>query len=67
MGIGLAVLTKMKIIDDRHPNAASRYTIMCLEAASAHQGGVTLLWVEDDPKFKVESVQFQNSPNIVTF
>ncbi len=25
------------------------------------------MWKEDDPKFEVESVLFNNSPNIVTF
>ncbi len=65
MGIGLVVLTETKIVDDRHPKAASGYTIMCSEAVSAHQGGIALLWVEDDPKFEVKLVQFQNGPNIV--
>ncbi len=67
MGIGLAVLIETKNIDNRHPKAASGYTIMCSEAASAHQGGATLLWVEDDPRFEVKSVQFQNGLNIMKF
>ena len=67
MGIRLVVLTETKFFNNRHPKAASGYTIMCSEAANAHQGGVALLWVEDDPKFEVESVQFRNGPHIVTF
>ena len=39
MGVGLAVLTETKIINDRHPKAASGYTIMCLKAVSGNQGG----------------------------
>ena len=67
MGVGLAVLTETKLVDDRHPKTASGYSIMCSKAVSRHQGGVVLLWKEDDPKFEVESVLFNNGPNIVTF
>ena len=67
MGVGLAVLTETKLVNDRHPKIASGYSIMCLKAVSGHQGGVTLMWKEDDPKFEVESVLFNNSPNIMTF
>jgi hypothetical protein len=31
------------------------------------RGGVALIWREGDPKFEVESVLFNNSPDIVTF
>jgi hypothetical protein len=67
MRVGLAVLTETKIVGDRHPKTASGYTIMCSKAVSGHQGGVALAWKEDDPKFEVESVLFNNGPNIVTF
>ncbi len=40
IGIGLEVLMETKIVDDRHPKAASGYTIMCSKAASCNQGGV---------------------------
>jgi hypothetical protein len=49
------------------PQTASGYTIMCSKAVSGHQGGVALAWKEDDPKIEVESVLFNNGPNIVTF
>ncbi len=62
MRVGLVVLTEMKLVDDRHPKTASGYTIMCSKV-----GGVVLMWKEDDPKFEVESVLFNNGPNIVTF
>ena len=61
--VGLAVLTETKLVDDRHPKTSSGYAIMCSKAVSGHQGGVTLLWKEDDPKFEVESVLFNNGPN----
>ena len=67
MRVGLAVLTETKLVDDRHPKTASRYAIMCSKAVSGHQGGVALMWKEEDPKFEVESVLFSNGPNIVTF
>jgi len=67
MRVGLAVLTETKLVDDRHPKTASGYTIMCLKAVSGHQGGAALVWKENDPKFEVESVLFNNGPNIVTF
>jgi hypothetical protein len=55
MRVGLAVLTETKLVDDRHPKTASGYTIMCSKAVSGHQGGVALVWKENDPKFEVES------------
>ena len=67
MGVGLTVLTETKLVDDRHPKTASGYTIMCLNAVSGHQGGLALMWKEDDPKFEVELVLFNNGPNGVTF
>ena len=35
MGVGLAVLTETKLVDDRHPKTASGYSIMCSKAVSA--------------------------------
>jgi hypothetical protein len=67
MGVGLVVLIETKIFNNRHLNAASGYTIMCLKAMSGNQGGGALIWKEDDQKFEVELVQFNYSPNIVTF
>ena len=67
MRAGLALLTETKLIDDRHPKTASGYTIMCSKAVSRHQGGAVLVWKDNDPTFEVESVLFNNSPNIVTF
>ena len=67
MRVGLVVLTETKLVDNSHPKTASGYSIMCSKAKSGHQGGVALMWKENDPKFEVESVLFNNGPNIVTF
>ena len=67
MRVRLVVLTETKLVDDRHSKTASGYSIMCSKAVSGHQGGVALMWKEDDPKFEVESVLFNSGPNIVTF
>ena len=67
MRVGLAVLTETKLVDDRHPKTASGYSIMCSKAERGHKGGVALMWKENDPKFEVKSVLFNNGPNIVTF
>jgi hypothetical protein len=64
MEVGLAVLTETKLVDDRHPKTASGYTIMRSKAVSGHQGGVALMWKENDPKFEVESVLFNNGPKL---
>ena len=60
MRVGLVVLTETKLVGDRHPKTASGYAIMCTKVVSGHQGGVALMWKEDDPKFEVESVLFNN-------
>ena len=67
MRVGLAVLTETKRVNDRYPKTDSGYAIMCSKAVSGYQGGVTLMWKEDDPKFEVELVLFNNDPKIVTF
>ena len=47
MGVGLAILTETKVMDDRHPCLASGYKILTLKAASHNQGGIALLWKEN--------------------
>jgi hypothetical protein len=66
IGIGVAVLTKTKFVDDRYPKTAAGYTIMSLKATSCSQGGVALAWREDNLKFEVELVLF-HGPNMLTF
>jgi hypothetical protein len=66
MGIGVAVLTETKFVDDRYPKTAAGYTVMSSKAASCSQGGVALAWREDNLKFEVKLVLF-HGPNILTF
>jgi hypothetical protein len=66
MGIGVAVLTETKFVDDRYPKTAAGYRIMSSKAVSCSQGGVALAWREDNLKFKVELVLF-HGPNTLTF
>ncbi len=66
MGIGVAVLTETKFVDDWYPKIAAGYTIMCYKVASCAQGGVALAWRENDLRFEVELVLF-HSPNTLMF
>jgi hypothetical protein len=42
MGIGVAVLTETKFVDDWYPKTAVGYTIMSSKAVSCSQGGMAL-------------------------
>jgi hypothetical protein len=66
MGIGAAMLTEKKFVDNWHPNMATGYTIMCSKAASCAQGGGALAWKENNPRFEVKLVLF-HGPNNLTY
>jgi hypothetical protein len=66
MGVGVAVLTETKFVDDWYPKTAVGYMIMSLKAASCSQGGVALTWREDNLKLEVKLVLF-HSLNMLTF
>jgi hypothetical protein len=66
MGIGVAVLTETKFVNNRYPKIFARYTIMSSKAASSAQGGVALAWRGNNPSFEVESVRFYG-PNMLTY
>ena len=55
MGVDVAVLTEMKITDDRYPHLTSGYVVLLSKAASRHQGGIALLWRESHPGVEVEA------------
>jgi hypothetical protein len=40
IGVGLAILTEKKVMDNRHPCLASGYKILASKAASHNQGGL---------------------------
>jgi hypothetical protein len=66
IGIGVAVLTETKFVDDWYPKMAAGYTIMSCKAASCAQGDVALAWRENDLRFEVKLVLF-HSPNMLSF
>ncbi len=58
MGIGVAVLTETKFVNNWYPKMAAGYMIMSLKAASCAWGGLALGWRENNPSFEVMSVRF---------
>ena len=46
MGVGCALLTEVKITDDRYTKFVSGYKIISSKATSHNQGGIALLWKE---------------------
>ena len=66
MGVAVAVLTEMKVTDDRYPHFTSGYKVLSYKAASRHQGGIALLWRENHPGVEVEATRIL-TPNLLTF
>ena len=66
MGIGAAVLTEMKITDNRYPKFSSGYKIIASKATSHSQGGVALVWKEGHDSFEVEAATVVTA-NLLTF
>ena len=66
MGVGCALLTEVKITDDRYTKFASGYKIIASKATSHSQGGIALLWKENHQFFEVEAATIA-TPNLMTF
>ena len=66
MGIGAAILTKMKITDDWYPKLTSGYKVISLKATTNKQGGIALVWKEGHSSFGVEAARMV-TPNLLTF
>jgi hypothetical protein len=66
MGVGIGILTKTKVIDNRYSKSLLGYRVLVLKAASPHQGGIGLIWREDHDGFKVEAVR-PLTPNLMSF
>jgi hypothetical protein len=66
MGIRAAILTEMKITDDRYPKFTSGYNVIASKATSHKQGGIVLVWKEGHSSFEVE-VACVVTPNLLTF
>ncbi len=66
MGVGCAILSDMKITDDRYTRMTSGYKVLSTKAPSKHQGGIALLWQPEHKGFAVEATQVV-TPNLITF
>ena len=66
MGVRAAVLTEMKIMDDRYPKFSLGYKIIASKGTSHSQGGVALVWKEGHDSFKVEAATVVIA-NLLTF
>jgi hypothetical protein len=66
MGVAVAVLTEMKVTDNRYPHFTSGFKVFSSKAASRHQGGIALLWRENHPGVEVEVTRIL-TPNLLTF
>ena len=66
MGVGRAVLSEMKVTDDRYTRMMSGYKVLVTKAPSKHKGGIALLWQPDHGGFEVEAARVV-TPNLITF
>jgi hypothetical protein len=66
MGVNCAVLTEVKITNDKYPRCVSGFKIISLTATSHSQGGIALLWNEGHASFKVKVAKIV-TPNLLTF
>jgi hypothetical protein len=66
MGVGFAILSEMKITDDRYTRMTSGYKVLSTKAPSKHKEGIALLWQPDHEGFEVEATRVV-TPNLITF
>jgi hypothetical protein len=66
MGVGCAILSEMKITDDRYTRMKSGYKVLSTKAPSKHKEGIALLWQPDHEGFEVEATRVV-TPNLITF
>ena len=66
MGVGCAILSEMKITDDRYTRMTSGYKVLATKAPSKHQGGIALLWQPEHEAFEIEATKIV-TPNLITF
>ncbi len=57
MGVRCALLTEVKITDEKYPEIASGYQIILSKATSRNQGGIALMWKESQQFFEVEAAR----------
>jgi hypothetical protein len=66
MGVGCAILSEIKITNDRYTRMTLGYKVLVTKAPSKHQGGIALLWQPDREAFEVEAPKVVTS-NLITF
>ena len=66
MGVGIGILTKMKVTNNWYSKSLSGYRVLVLKAASPHQEGLDLIWREDHDGFEVKAV-WPLTPNLLSF
>jgi len=66
MGVGCAILSDMKVTDDRYTHMMSGYKVLSTKAPSKHKGGIALLWQPVQEGFEVEATRVV-TPNLITF
>jgi hypothetical protein len=66
MGVNCAVLTEVKITNNKHPRCTSGFKIISLKATSHSQGGIALLWNEGHASFEVKVAKIATL-NLLTF
>ncbi len=66
MGVNCAVLTEVKITNNKYPRCASGCKVISSKVTSHSQGGIALLWNKGHASFEVEAVNII-TPNLLTF
>ena len=66
MGVGFAILSEMKITNDRYTRMTLGHKVLSTKALSKHQGGIALLWQPDHEGFEMEATRVV-TPNLITF
>jgi hypothetical protein len=66
MGVNCAVLTKVKITNDKYPRCVSGFKVILLNVTGHSQGGIALLWNKGHASFEVEAAKIV-TPNLLTF
>ncbi len=66
MGVNCAVLTKVKITNNKYPRCASGFKVISSKVTSHSQGGIALLWNKGHASFEVEAAKIV-TPNLLTF
>ncbi len=66
MGVNCAVLTEVKITNNKHPRCTSGFKIILSKATSHSQGGIALLWNKGHASFEIKVAKIV-TPNLLTF